>query len=89
MAWPSREVVRTMVSCPKCGKEMQAKHLAYGHCCKGSVADRAMEAPSKAIEAFNRRVSEGLTPSFDVPQPHLFAALDAALGRPSLRVPSG
>ena len=80
-----------MVSCPKCGKEMQAKHLAYGHCCKGSVADRAMEAPSKAIEAFNRRVSEGLTstPSFDVPQPHLFAALDAALGRPSLRGPSG
>ena len=82
-----------MVSCPKCGKEMQAKHLAYGHCCKGSVADRAMEAPSKAIEAFNRRVSEGLTstPSFDVPKPpgSLFAALDAALGRPSLRVPSG
>ena len=82
-----------MVSCPKCGKEMQAKHLAYGHCCKGSVADRAMEAPAKAIEAFNRRVSEGLasTPSFDEPKPQgsLFAALDAALGRPSLRVPSG
>ena len=79
-----------MVSCPKCGKEMQAKHLAYGHCCKGSVADRSAEAPARATEAFNRRLAYGFASTVpieaELANPHaglsLLAELDAALGRP-------
>ena len=65
MVWPSRVVACAKASCPQCGREMQAKHLAYGHCCKGSVAARSAEAPARATETFNRRCNLATDVAFD------------------------
>jgi hypothetical protein len=54
---PCRQLERTAVSCPTCGKQLQLKSLTYSHRCRQSfhLEDRLAAVQSRQAEEARRR----------------------------------